>query len=361
MLLSVPVHTLHPDLSEAPFPVCDVDDEETPEELSAMMDVIREAPLKWFVFSKDLLKRINRLNDLRVLIKSAKLRAKTKTTKHRLLNVQYDGLNRLAQGINKTLLASHRSIALLRRQTALIDLVRFDRFGWNETRERANEVISLGDIIDGNHGRMGASTRASRELERIERVATCLYIHFTEVLPSIRLDWAERLSQFDAPVNLRNLFSLPRWGEIDYAERNEMQRLVDWLYQRIVAVDSDAADMIGDLIRICILLASYAPVNKIISGLVPEPTTVRVGGKVNIIADLTRVRIGMNIAMVSGSKTVARGRVADIVGGQVTARILSTIASTVAIEKNAKVQIGEPRSLGGIAYRKNRYLFKRRF
>ena len=350
VLLSTPVHTLHPDLSEAPLPVCNVSDEEAPEEISAMMDVIREAPLKWFGISKTILRPINRLNDLRVLIKSAKQRAATKTTKHRLLKVQYDGVNRLALGINKTLRASNQKVVLQRQQTALINLVSFDRFGWNETQKRAQEVVSLGDIIDGNHGRMGASRRVAEELEQIERVAICLYIHFAEVLPSIKLDWAERLSQFDTSVNLRNLYSLPRWGQIDYIERNAMQRLVDWLYQRIVTANSDASNMINDLIRICILLASHAPTNKIISGLVPEAKNISVGDKVNIIADLARVRIGMDIAVVSGSKTVARGRVEDIVGGQVTTQIVSTAATTVAIEKNAKVQIGEPRSLGGIAY-----------
>ncbi|KPJ96270.1 MAG: hypothetical protein AMJ53_01075 [Gammaproteobacteria bacterium SG8_11] len=356
---NVPLYTLHPDLSDSPLPVCDVNEDEVPEEISAMMDVMREAPLKWFTISKSIFFRINRLADLRVLLKSAKGRATTKTSKHRLLTTQYDGLNKLAQGINKTLLASYQQVSLQRKQTALLDLAKFNRYGWNETVTRANEVISLGDVIDGNHGRMGAARIAAQELEGISRVAVCLYLHFTNVLPSIRLDWAERLSQFDAPFNLRNLFSLPRWSEIEYIERNEMQRLVDWLYQRIDAVYSDASDMVSDLVRICILLASHAPVNQIISGLVPEPTTIRVGSKINIVADLTRVRIGMNIAMVAGKKTVARGKVADIVGGQVSAQIVSTITASVSLEKNAKVQIGEPRTMGGTQYQQNKFLFMR--
>ncbi len=359
VLLDAPLHDLHPDLSDAPLPLCDIDEDETPEEISAMMDVVREAPLKWFKLSSKVIKRINRLPDLRILLKGARLRANTKTTKHRLLSKRYDGLNKLALGINKTLLASQHLVSLQRKQTALIDLARFDRFGWEESCKRATEVISLGDVIDGNHGRMGASKLAAAELEQISQVTVCLYLQLAQTLPSIRLDWAERLSQYDAPFNLRNLYSLPRWGEIDYIERNEMQRLVDWLYGRINAVYSDASDMINDLVRICILLASHAPVNKIISGLVPEPTTVKVGSKINIVADLTRVRIGMNIAMVSGSKTVARGQVADIVGGRVQAKIISTLTTSTPIEKNTRVQIGEPRATGGISYKQNRFIFKR--
>jgi hypothetical protein len=359
LIINTPSYELRPDLSDAPLPLCDIDPDETPEEISAMMEVIREAPLNWFKLSSRLTKRINRHSDLQLMLKSARLRANSRTTRHRLLGEGNFGLNLLAQGINKTLLASNQRILLQRKKTAAIDLASFGRLGWEEGRKRASEVISLGDLIDGNHGRPGASKLAAAELDQISNVAVCLYLQFVQVLPSIRLDWAERLSQYDAPFNLRNLYSLPRWREIEYIERNEMQRLVDWLYARINAVYSDAADMISELIRICILLASHAPVNKLVSGLVPEPVTVKVGSKIDVVADLTRVRIGMNIAMVSGRKTVARGRVADIVGGRVQAQIVSTVSSSVFVEKNAKVQIAEPRATGGMAYQQNRFLFKR--
>jgi hypothetical protein len=359
LVINTPTRELLPDLSQAPLPLCDIDADETPEEISAMMDVIREAPLNWFKLSSKVTKRINRLSDLQVLLKGARLRANTKTTQHRLLGNRNIGFNLLVQGINKTLQASSKRVMLQRQKTASLDLASFNRFGWEESRKRASEVISLGDVIDGNHGRTGASKLVAEELAQISDVAVCLYLQFVQTLPSIRLDWAERLSQYDAPFNLRNLYSLPRWGEIEYTERNEMQRLVDWLYGRINAVFTDASDMISELIRICILLSSHAPVNKIISGLVPEPVTVKVGSKVNVIADLTRIRIGMNIAMVSGRKTVARGKVADIVGGRVQARIVSTVSSSVFVEKNAKVQIGEPRTTGGIAYRQNKFLFRK--
>lgn len=357
-IIGAPLHELRPDLSDAPLPMCDIDPDETPEEIAAMMDVIREAPLNWFKLSSRVTKRINRLPDLQLLLKGARLRANSRTTRHRLLSEGAFGINLLAQGINKTLLASNRRILQQRQKTAAIDLARFGKYGWEESRQKASEVISLGDVIDGSHGRAGASRIAAAELDQISNVAVCLYLQFVAVLPSIRLDWAERLSQFDAPFNLRNLFSLPRWREIDYIERNEMQRLVDWLYGRINAVYSDANDMVSELIRICILLASHAPVNKLVSGLVPEPATIKVGSKVDVVADLTRVRIGMNIAMVSGRRTVARGRVADIVGGRVQAQIVSTVSASVQLEKNTRVQIAEPRASGGVAYRQNRLLLR---
>jgi len=358
-VINTPSYELQPDLSDAPLPLCDIDADETPEEISAMIDVIREAPLNWFRLSSKITKRINRLPDLQLLLKSARSRASTRTTQHRLLGRQNVGINLLAQGINKTLQASNQRVLIQRRKTAAIDLTRFGKLGWEESRLRASEVISLGDVIDGNHGRASASKLAAAELDQISNVAVCLYLRFVQTLPSIRLDWAERLSQYDAAFNLRNLYSLPRWGEIEYVERNEMQKLVDWLFGRINAVYSDANDMVSELVRICILLASHAPVNKLVSGLVPEPTTVKVGSKIDVVADLTRVRIGMNIAMVSGRKTVARGKVSDIVGGRVKAQIVSTVTSSVSVEKNARVQIAEPRVTGGMSYRQNRLVFKK--
>ena len=40
-------------------------------------------------------------------------------------------------------------------------------------------------------------------------MAGCLYEGFGQVLPHLRLAWTEQLSQYDEPINLRNLSSLP--------------------------------------------------------------------------------------------------------------------------------------------------------
>jgi hypothetical protein len=358
-IVDTPVMALNPDLSELPMPVCNVDEEETPEEIAALMDEIREAPVKWFTASSKLMKKINRPTDLNNLIKGARARAINRTTRHRLINRQFEGINRLAAGIHNSLQSFHRVIELQRKQVASVDLVQFNRSGWKEGRKRAAEVISLGDVIDGNHGRMGVSRLAAQELEQMSRAAVCLYLQFVQILPSIRLDWAEKLSQFDTPFNLRNLHSLPRWNEIDFIERNQMQRLVDGLFGRIDTAYSDASNMINDLIRISLLLASHAPVNRLISGLVPEPKAVRPGSVLDIIADLSRVRIGMNIALVSGRNTVARGRVSDIVGGRIKSEIISTVEASVNIDRNVRVQIGEPRFTGGKPYKPINLFLKR--
>lgn len=339
--LGAPMHYLNPDLSDQPLPLCDLSEVETPDALAAMLDVVRDAPMQWFVAVNLILPHLSRLADLQVTLSSAKQRASSKITVHPFLKMDFQVPDKLLQGLGATLMQSQQRIVQQRKKTMAIDLSAFQRLGWREAVKRVPEVVSLGDLIDGNHGRLGASQRAASEMAMISRVGTCLYVRFSAIPAGIRLDWAERFSQFDSAVNLRNLYSLPRFAELDYIERHNMQRLVDWLYGRIFSKYSDAHDMISDLIRVAILAASHAPVDQLISGYLPEPVTVRPGSFVRVVADLSRVRIGMAVSMVSAGSTLVRGRVADISGGEVTAEVHTTLGESVQLDSGARVQIGE--------------------
>jgi hypothetical protein len=337
----VPLHYVNPDLSGQPLPLCDLSEVEAPDALEAMLDVVRDAPLKWFAAVKLIMPHLSRLADLHVTLSGAKKRAASKVTVHPFMNAGFDGPDKLLQGLGAALAMSQQRIQLERQKTTAIDLAAFQRLGWQESNKRVPEVISLGDLIDGNHGRMAASQRAADEMAMFARVATCLYLRFSAVPASIRLDWAERLSQYDAPANLRNLYNLPRFGEMDYIARHNMQRLVDWLYSRIVNDYSEAQHMVSDLIRVALLSASHAPVNQLIAGHLPTAVTVRPGSRFSVVADLTRVRVGMSISMVSAGATLVRGRVADISGGQVTAEVHTVVGTSVQLDTGTRVQIGE--------------------
>lgn len=339
--LDAPMHYLNPDLSDQPLPLCDLSEVQTPDAVAAMLDIVRDAPMKWFVAVNLILPHLSRLADLHVTLANAKQRAVSKINVHPFLKLDFQVPDMLFQGMGKAVQQAQQRVQVERKKTAALDLASFQRFGWQEAVTRAPEVVSLGDLIDANHGRMGASQRAAREMELISQVATCLYVRFSEVPAGMRLAWAERLSQFDAPVNLRNLYSLPRFGELDYIERHNMQRLVDWLYGRVFSKYSEAQSMISDLIRVALLAASHAPVNQIVSGYIPAPIVVRPGSFVNVVADLTRVRVGMAISMVSGGNTLVRGKVADIAGGQVSAEVHTVVGQSVQLESGARVQIGE--------------------
>ena len=72
------------------------------------------------------------------------------------------------------------------------------KLGWQGARAEAEKIVSLGDLIDGEHGSGFVASQAAAAFENISRIAACLHEAFSGVLPSVRLDWAERLSQFDA-------------------------------------------------------------------------------------------------------------------------------------------------------------------
>jgi len=338
--LDAPVRNLDPDLSDQPLPLCDLSEVETPEAVAAMLDVVRDGPMKWFVAGDLILPHLSRLPDLHVTLANAKKRALSKVSAHPFLEMDFQAPDSLLQGLGGSIEQARKRVRAEREKTRAIDLVAFQRFGWQESIKRVPEVVSLGDLIDGPHGRMGASQRAAREMGMISQVATCLYVGFSQVKPALRLHWAERLSQFDQPVNLRNLYTLPRFSELGVIDRHNMQRLVDWLYGRIFSRYPEALQMFSDLIRVTLLSASHAPVNQLIAGYLPEPAVVRPGSFVNLVAELSRVRVGMALSLVSGGALVVNGRVADISGGLVRAEVLSVAGDSVQLESGARAQIG---------------------
>jgi hypothetical protein len=336
-----PLHFVNPDLSEQPLPLCDLTEVEAPDALEAMLDVVRDAPLKWFIAVNLILPHLSRLADLQVTLAGARKRAATVASSHPYLQATFQGTDKTLQGIGAVLMQSQQRIAVTRRLTASLDLAAFQRLGWQESIARVPEVVSLGDLIDASHGRMAASSRAAAEMNMISRVATCLYARFSGVPAAIRLGWAERLSQYDAPVNLRNLYTLPRFSELDYTERHNMQRLVDWLYGRINGSVSEATGMMSDLIRVALLAASHAPVNRLIAGYLPAPVLVRPGSRFHIVPEaISRVRVGMAISMTAAGATLVRGKVVDITGSQVMVEAHTTVSSSVQLETGTRVQIG---------------------
>ena len=112
----------------------------------------------------------------------------------------------------------------------------------------------------------------SRLITQISNVATCLYTRVSATDPEFRLAWAEFLSGPGLSLQLQSLAILPNWTQQDYVTRQQMQMLVDWLFQQIDTSNSAAVAFMSDVVRVCILLASHAPVDEIITSAL----TVRV-------------------------------------------------------------------------------------
>jgi hypothetical protein len=179
------------------------------------------------------------------------------------------------------------------------------------------------------------------------------------VLPSIRLDWAETLSQFDEAPTLRRLSALVRWGEIPYIDRYQMQSFVDWLFSRINAVEPRAESLMNDVVRMCLLLASHAPVGRIIAGRLPRPVTVRPGVRIPLTAfDPSKLRVGMEALVYRQSTVVARAVIEDIGASEIAARVVHTAQPQVDLDVNVRVQFGAATTLSRAAASKAAFVVR---
>jgi hypothetical protein len=224
------------------------------------------------------------------------------------------------------------------QKKAALNLQVLEKMSWKEVSVKAQEDLSLQDLLESGKGKSGLAQRAARELENIQDVAVCLYARVGDVPPAQRLLWADQLSEFDEPFSLKNLEILPQWDQLDFELRRDLQRLNQWLFSRIDIAIPDAVNLMNDLVRICILLASHAPVSSIINGHLPEPVTGKVGDFVRLAIDKGLVRVGMQVGIFSGVSMAVQGVVEDLSADEATVKITKTKQSTYHLESGAKAQ-----------------------
>src|SRR5262249_49975371 len=151
-------------------------------------------------------KKVDRLDAVLRTVAHAQIRAATRPA---ATYVSSQPLNtRLGDAIARRFSAQSDVIVQKRTVTAAIAPASFASLSWSEVHRQASAVVSLGDVMDAPHGRSDVAREAALELENIGKVATALYLSFGNVLPAIRLVWAETLSQDDAPVDLHRLSNL---------------------------------------------------------------------------------------------------------------------------------------------------------
>lgn len=363
LLVPPPWRSLDPGVSGDPLVPCLGDDHPIPRELQAMTNLLREAPLSWFPGLN--LDRVDDIESQVALVTTAKRQVSLKV-QERFIRAQpgvtaqtssagdttagaasftppaavTTGNTPIAASINRIYEQKQQQLYQQRLVLEQLDLRTVAVQSWRETRRQSEQLLTLGDLLTASHLQPEISDAAARLMNSVTRVATCLYARFKAVTPALRLGWAERLSQFDTAVPLRTLTNLPRWGEIASSDRRDMQTLVDWLFQRINPAREDAIAYVDDLIRLCALLSSHAPVNQIITGRVLKPATVSRGGRVQISIDPREVRIGMPVLVYSATNSVvAQGVVDDLSGGLASTRITSTTQSSLNLTEKTRVQL----------------------
>lgn len=361
----MPVRTLNPVVARPAEPLCPVPPG-VPSELRTLVGALRDAPLGWFRFGRQWLGELDSLPMLEALLEAAGDRHLVRPSQRRpgVLTSLAPGApaSRAATTALQTVIAG----ILDAQQTALVQVSAAVQgtaiqvsLGiartWQMLAEQALARATLGDLIDGRHGSRAGTSVAAAELDRIGRAAACLYAAAGRLLPAIRLEWTERLSQVDAPVDVRRLAILPRWEQVPFLERQAMQDLVDWLFDRVQPDVPAAQALANDLVRVCILLASHAPVDRLLAGRVRRRTPIFPGGLLDIaVVDPGRLRVGMAVLLYNQQGLAARAVVEDAGPEGASARVLTLHATDAAgrpveqvtAEADDRVQLAEADALG---------------
>ncbi|MBL0424006.1 hypothetical protein [Ramlibacter alkalitolerans] len=360
-LLATPARAVDPGLVEPAVPACLREHLDAPEELLDMLRVVREAPANWFVRVPPLLQRLDKVDHLVRLIGSAQARAVTGLAAPQLAVSRATPVGKLATGIAQVAVRQAEALAPRFAALQVLDLQVLQAASWQGVRAEAEKVVSFGDLAEGAHGRADVARAAAAELDQIRGVSACLHAEFSGVLPVIRLQWAELLSEFDAAPNLRNLGSLPRWAEVAYLDRRQMQSYVDWLFAQVEPGQPQAVALVNDVVRMCLLLASHAPVDRILQGRLARPATgVSPGVRIPLtVLDPSRLRVGMQALLYRNDTLVARATVEDLGAQEVAARVVHTAQARVDLGDDVRVHFDTEAMVSLAAGSAQRTLFRR--
>lgn len=340
-----PTRALDTGLYVSELPAALAETRAAPPELWTLIHVLRDAPVSWFTNGPQIHLQLDRMDVVLSALSAARARAMVHVAP------PPPAINRAptraGDGVVRALGAQSLAIAKTRAATATLDVESLAARGWAEVQSLAHLHVTYGDLAAGGHGRHDVSQWAAQEVEKISKVATHLHVLFGQVSPRVRLDWAELVSEYDAPFDLRQLSSLPRWNELESAERRHLQELVDWLFGQMNLSVAEARSLINDVVRTAILLASHAPVDEIVSGHLPRPHPAKVGSLMEVSVDLTRVRVGMHVLLSSGEHTV-QAVVEDLAGGSARARVFSASAEVVSLAENTVAKLSEPNHPGSL-------------
>jgi len=302
-------------------PACLAEHGAPPEDVSAMLGLLRRAPLDWFPAVRAHLQLIDQPLLADRLI--AALQPQPALALQALsLAPQASLLALRAQDYSVT---QSRQSALQGAQAALQRGA-----GLRAKVDLIGRAASLSDLIN-ERGEL--QRRAAQEFERIEAVAGCLHARLSAVRAAVRLQWAEGFSQFDAArgqLDLGDLGTLPRFGELPREQREDIRELAAWLRGRADRNNPQAVALLADLVRVCVLAASHSPSGELVIGRIIRPLPLNPGLRLEVRPLLPeRVRIGMPLQFLDAQQVTARAVVEDLAGGVASVRVTQTTSLNV--------------------------------
>lgn len=309
-----------------PVPACLARDYEAVGELDDMLDVFREIPIAWFTEAKGLIHQVNTVPGMAQLMtqaaaRTARIVAQTpaQTVSHKVYNTHAFG-----QAAWKIIAANQQVKQTAVKEKAVPDTVKLNSMTWVDLVQQAEKKVSLGDLIEKGKGFSKLARRAATVMENLEDVAVCLYHLVDGMEPAVKLQWANLISIYDNPVDLRHLEALPSFDKIDIILRKDLQNMVDWLFSQVDTSIAQARQTMNDLVRVCILLAGHAPVSTIVKGYVNAPSAGKVGDVIDVAVNQGIVKIGMTATIMTQQSLVVQGVVADIGAGAARIKVTQT-------------------------------------
>jgi hypothetical protein len=332
-----PVLEIASGLAEDPVVACRREHEDVADEVEDYVELLRDAPVRWFPRLAAAVDKIQRLDAARAAIEAMRYRAMLPL---RTFTPAPATAPRFLLGVQRALGTQRQLVEERRSMVAQLNLAILPTLSLAQTQVQIRQMATVGDLLEGRHRQPALTRLASEEMEGIEQIAGCLHESFGEVAPILRLQWAEDLSAFDRPAPLHSLAGLPGWPEVPLELRRTLQGFVDWLFARIERSNQEASDAINELVRICLLMAAHAPVDRIIPAQLVAPAPARVGGRLQLALDISRVRKGM-IALVRdrNEQVVSRAVVEDIVDGHASAVIVQNFAAVTTISADMRFQL----------------------
>lgn len=322
-LVDVPVLAAQAAEFEDPVPRCRGEAHRAPPELLAMVDSLREVPVRWLRPLAQSLLKLDRVDDLQQLLATAQQRLQT--GRHIGVAVRGKSDDSLTGRLLQSAFECQDERLLKSREQAVEQLVRFaPGSSWQQAIAPLQQIASVADLLLTPAAPRAVTLAALGLLDDIAGVGACLHAGFCTVPALLRLRWAELMSQLDEAASLRQLSVLPGFGSagLDHADWRRLQAMVDWLFAQVSAEDL-AQQAINDLVRVCLLLAAHAPVKRILSARIKRAVPARVDARFELEVDPQLTRIGMQVLVQAPGdpRLLARAVIEDIAEGLASARV----------------------------------------
>ncbi len=331
-----PVMEMGSGLAEDPVVACKREHEDVADEIEDYVELLRDAPVRWFPRLAAEVGRIQRLDAARAAIEAMRYRAMMPLR----LFAPSPAPPKFLLGVHRALSVQRRLVEERRITITQMNLAILPTLSLAQTHVQIRQMATIGDLLDGRHRQPALTRMASEEIDGIEQIAGCLHEGFGEVAPIVRLAWAEDLSEFDRPAPLHSLAGLPGWAEVPMELRRTLQGFVDWLFGRIDRNDQQARDAVNELVRICLLMAAHAPVDGVIPARLVAPAPAQVGGRFQLALDISRIRKGMTALIRDrDERIVSRAVIEDIIDGHASAVIVQNLAAITTVSSDMRFEL----------------------